>query len=152
MSSARAREAFDLRRERSRGPLCRSNDRIRSAGDRDAYGGYAEAKWIFSGGSDCSVVGHFDQDIPFDLDPLLETSDCRLYSPWRDRTLTDVTQQAGLLKTGWACGILYWRLRQPRLRRCFRHSLGPERSLPQPRRWHLYGRSSPSTMATRVSP
>jgi hypothetical protein len=36
---------------------------------------------------------------------LLETSDCRLYSPWRDRTLTDVTSKPDFSKLAGRAGF-----------------------------------------------
>ena len=62
----------------------------------------------------------------------------RLYKNNRDGTFTDVTEKAGLRRTGWASAVAVGDLRQRRLRRSLPHLLGPERALPQQRRRHLH--------------
>ena len=62
----------------------------------------------------------------------------RLYKNNRDGTFTDVTEKAGLTRSGWASGGHRRRLQQRRLRRPLHHLLGPERPLPQQRRRHVH--------------
>ena len=64
----------------------------------------------------------------------------RLYKNNRDGTFTDVTEKAGLFRTGWVVRRHRGRLRQRRLRRSVPHLLGPERALPQQRRRHVHRR------------
>ncbi len=62
----------------------------------------------------------------------------RLYKNNRDGTFADVTEKAGLLYTGWTCGVTVGGLQQRRVRRHLRHRMGPQPALPQQRQRHVH--------------
>ena len=64
----------------------------------------------------------------------------RLYRNRRDGTFEDVTDRAGLRRTGWASSVCAGDYDNDGATRPVRHLLRPERPLPQPRRRPLRGR------------
>ena len=62
----------------------------------------------------------------------------RLYKNNRDGTFKDVTVEAGLVRTGWACSVTVADYNNDGYEDIFVTYYGAERSLPQQREWNLH--------------